>query len=91
MVDVDSITKKWGFEILNSLKEGAKRFNQLMKLKNNTNKKISSRTLAIRLKDLEKQKLIIREVIDERPPTSLYKLTEKGKKVMELVVKLHEL
>ena len=91
MVNVDSVSKKWCDEILFALEGGSKRFNQLLKVGSNSNKKISSRTLANRLKELEEQKLIVRDIVDERPPTSIYKLTEKGIKATELVRKLIKL
>ena len=62
-----------------------------MKLTSNSNKKINSRTLANRLKKLEEEGLLDREVINERPPTTAYKLTNKGKKVIELIAKLNKL
>ncbi|MCK4365097.1 MAG: helix-turn-helix transcriptional regulator [Thermoplasmatales archaeon] len=91
MVDVDSIGKKWSGKILFALKDGTKRFNQLLKLSSNLNKKISSRTLANRLKELEEQELVSRDIVSGRPPTSTYKLTNKGKKAIELISKLRDL
>lgn len=91
MVNIDSVSKKWCDKILSALKDGPKRFNQLMKLTSGANNKISSRTLANRLKELEEQGLVIREIVNGRPPTSTYKLTDKGKKAIELVIKLSNL
>lgn len=91
MVEIDSVSKKWSKYILSSLSNSPKRFNQLMSSIKNSDKKISSRTLAIRLKDLEEEGLIDREIINERPPTTIYKITDKGKKALELVIKLSKL
>ncbi len=91
MVKVDSVSKKWCEEILFALEDGSQRFNQLLNLGSNSNMRISSRTLSNRLKELEEQKLIVREIVNERPPTSIYKLTNKGKRATELVKKLKKL
>jgi len=91
MVDIDSISKKWSEQILLRLNDGPKRFNQLMSQIKQSDKGISSRTLAIRLKKLEEERLIDREILDERPPTTIYKITEKGKKALDLVIKLNRL
>jgi len=91
MVDVDSLSKKWSDEILSALKDGSKRFKELMKSTDSSNKIINTRALANRLKELEEQGLIVREIVSGRPPTSIYKLTDKGKKAMELIIKLRKL
>ncbi len=91
MVNIGSVGKKWSEDILFALNDGAKRFNQLMELTTNSNKKINSRILANRLKKMEEEGLVIREIVHERPPATIYKLTNKGKKTIELVKKLNEL
>ncbi len=91
MVDLDSFSKKWSYEILSTLKDGSKRFNELMKPTNDPKITINSRTLADRLKELEEQGLIFREIVSGRPPTSIYKLSDKGKKALDLIVKLKNL
>lgn len=91
MVNIGAIGKKWSEEILLALNDGAKRFNQLMELTGDSEKKINSRALANTLKKLEDERLIIREIIQERPPSTLYKLTKKGDKTIELIIKLNEL
>lgn len=91
MVTIDAIGKRWNIEILLALSKESKRFNQLMKLQSDSNKKMNSRTLTNRLKKLEKEELIAREIIDERPPSTIYKITEKGKKTLELLKKLNNL
>ena len=52
-----------------------KRFNEFL----NSIEEINPKTLSIRLKELEKDKLIKREVFNETPVRIEYYLTEKGK------------
>jgi DNA-binding HxlR family transcriptional regulator len=82
--------KKWSDKILLSLRQGPKRFNEIMKnLSKESN--VSSRSLADRLKDLEEQELVSREIIESRPPSTIYRITEKGEKALELIIKLNSL
>ena len=91
MVNIGAISRKWSEDILLILDKGAKRFNQLMELTNDTNKKINSRALANNLRILEEEKLIVRKIIQERPPSTIYKLTEKGKKIVKLIIELNKI
>ncbi len=91
MVSLNVIGKKWSDDILNALNSEQKGFNQLLKNISGTDNKISTRTLADRLKELEEEGLISREIIVGRPPTTAYRLTEKGKKAVELLNKLTKL
>lgn len=91
MVNIGSVSKKWSDDILFALNDGEKRFNQLLKYVSDSENKISTRTLADRLKKLEDEDLLTREIIQGRPPTTMYKLTNKGKKAIELIKKLNEL
>ncbi len=84
------LNKKWSDKILLSLQNKSKRFNEIMKDLSGE-KNISSRSLADRLKDLEGQGLVLREIIKGRPPSTIYIITEKGKKALELVIKLNSL
>jgi DNA-binding HxlR family transcriptional regulator len=54
----------------------------------NTLKGFSSRTLAIRLKELEKSGILERHAYSEIPPRVEYKLTTKGQELVESVVSL---
>ena len=91
MVEIGAISKKSGNDILIILNDGPRRFNQLLKLVSPSEKKIRTRTLADRLKELEEGGLIIREIVKSRPPTTVYQLTEKGKKTTDLLLKLIKL
>ena len=75
------ITKKWSMQILWELEvNGDMIFNELMRHLEG----VSSRSLSDTLKKLEKFKLVSRNVQDTRPPSVLYKLTDKGKGLVEL-------
>ncbi|MBN1215814.1 MAG: helix-turn-helix transcriptional regulator [Candidatus Lokiarchaeota archaeon] len=82
---ISILTKKWTIHILWELEVyRGLIFNQLMRhLKN-----ISSRSLSGTLKMLEELQLISRTVQETRPPSVLYKLTDKGKGVVELSIPL---
>ncbi len=71
---IDVLGRKWALLILRQLNE-KRRFNELQKLVGN----ISPRTLAKRLKELEKEKLIEKKYFNEIPPRVEYNLTESGK------------
>ncbi len=45
---------------------------------------ISSRTLSLRLKDLEGRGWVRREVVEDRPPRVLYSLTDAGTMVAKM-------
>ncbi len=53
-----------------------------------TLKGISSRTLAARLKDLQKTGILERNAYNEMPPRVEYRLTKKGQELVESVINL---
>jgi len=65
--------KRWTGLIIHQLMNGPKRFNEL-----ESEVKISGKVLSDRLKELEKLKLIQREVFPETPVRIAYSLTTKG-------------
>jgi len=65
---------KWTFLILRDLFTGAKRFGELQR----SLQGISPRTLSMRLKELEQEGIVKREIFSEIPPHVEYSLTEKG-------------
>ncbi len=65
---------KWTLHILRELMDGRKRFNELGRALG----AVSSRTLCHRLRELEEQGLLIREIKHTIPPWVEYELTEKG-------------
>ncbi len=78
---IGAITKKWTVPIIYLLyRTGELRFSRFQNLLMG----ISSRTLSLRLKDLEGQGWVRREVVEDRPPRVLYSLTERGTMVAKL-------
>ncbi len=76
------IRKKWNVRILYELEiHSGMNFNEMMRHMEG----ISSRSLSDRLKQLEDLNLITRTVQDGRPPKVLYKLSEKGQGIIELI------
>jgi|SRR3989344_544215 len=73
---IEVLSKKWSLLILKQL-EGKlkKRFNELQKDVGT----ISPRTLSKRLKELEKEKLIVKHQYKEIPPRVEYALTPSGR------------
>jgi DNA-binding HxlR family transcriptional regulator len=80
------ITKRGTFEMLIPLccttnPVRYKQFRELMK-------GISSKTLARRLKELEKDGILERQAFNEIPPRVEYKLTKKGQELVESILNL---
>jgi DNA-binding HxlR family transcriptional regulator len=75
------LEKKWNIHILYELSGGKRRFCHLQDAIGNAN----SRTLSERLKELEVQGLIHRDVIQSIPPWVEYRLTEKGADLCRLI------
>lgn len=70
---VEEIGSKWKLIILNDLRNGEKRFNEL---KRSTG--ASSYTLSRVLEDLEEQEVVVNRKEFESPVASYYSMTEKG-------------
>ena len=80
------ITKRGTFEMLIPLccttnPVRYKEFRELMK-------GISSKTLARRLKELEKDGILARKAYNEIPPRVEYKMTKKGQELVESILNL---
>lgn len=92
------IFQKWSFEILFLVRmRGTMRFNQLKEELTSVHQKslrgrvadlagIGSRTLSQRLKDLEEQGIIRRDVFPEVPVRVEYSLTRKGNRFGDLIM-----
>lgn len=81
------VGKKFSILILrNMLLYRQSRFNQFL----DSVEGINSRTLSVRLRQLEKAKLISRKVIPEVPIRIEYSLTPKGKALLPIVEELGE-
>ncbi len=77
---------KWTIQILCELFSGTKRFGELQKALNG----ISPKTLAARLKELEKQGIINKKIYAQIPLKVEYSLTPKGKSLNDIINKVHE-
>lgn len=78
---IGAVSKKWTVPIIYLLyRTGQLGFSELAKLLMG----ISSRTLSLRLKSLEKRAWVRREVLNDRPPRVLYSLTEMGTLVAKM-------
>jgi DNA-binding HxlR family transcriptional regulator len=82
---IDTIGKKWGLLIINEIgNHGKLRYNELM----SELKGISPSTLASMLKELEKEKLIEKEMFREIPPRVEYSLSIRGRELREAILPL---
>src|SRR5258708_35847497 len=75
------ISGKWTLLIIRDLSSGVKRFNQLER----SLRGISPKTLSERLRSLEEEGVILRQIFAEMPPRVEYSLTEKGYDLVEVV------
>lgn len=74
------IGSKWTLMILYSLFDGTKRFGELQ-----DGLGLSPRTLALRLQQLEQDKIITKKVFAEVPPRVEYTLTDKGRSLSKAI------
>lgn len=75
------ISGKWTLLIIRDLESGTKRFKELER----SLAGISSRTLAKRLRSLEKEGLVARQAYAEVPPRVEYSLTDKGRALIPII------
>jgi DNA-binding HxlR family transcriptional regulator len=82
---VDSVLKtigdRWSLGILHALSAGPRRTLELHR----AFKGLSTKTLAARLKKLERDGIVIRVSYHESPPRVEYSLTEKGMKLLPVI------
>lgn len=77
---------KWKASILWHLKDGPVRFNELSRMLGGASKKMVDQ----RLKELESQGLVKREVICDRPIAVTYEITEFGATALDLLERLKD-
>ena len=70
-ITLNFIGKKWTIHILRDLFLGRKRFSDFLK----TNPQLSTKTLSIRLKELENNGIIEKQIISKTPVLIEYNLT----------------
>ncbi|GEL76998.1 winged helix-turn-helix transcriptional regulator [Tenuibacillus multivorans] len=78
---ISILSQKWTALVIYQLLLGTQRFSEIQSTIG-----ISGKVLADRLKDLENQEIVKREVIPETPVIIEYSLTEKGK-TMEPIIR----
>ncbi len=81
----DIVGAKWTALILHELGEGVRRFRDLERACAG----ISTRTLAERLRALERAGVIVRHSYPESPPRVEYELSEKGVALLPIVEEMH--
>ena len=79
------IGSKWTVMILRELCHGTKRFGELTQ----NLPTISSKTLSIRLKELEQNQIVYRQVYPTIPPKVEYSLTKKGASLRTIIQSMH--
>jgi DNA-binding HxlR family transcriptional regulator len=77
---------KWKASILWHLKDGPVRFNELSRMLGGASKKMVDQ----RLKELEAQGLVTREVISDRPIAVAYDITDFGRTALDILEKLKD-
>ena len=83
---LDLIGSKWSVQILRELFAGDRRTHEFLQALPG----ISSKTLTMRLRELEAYGLIERRVYAEIPPRVEYSLTEKGRELEPVMKQLHQ-
>lgn len=80
------IGSKWTVLILRELCEGTKRFGELQR----SLEGISPKTLSLRLKELERQKIVHKKIFKEVPLHVEYSLTPRGQSLRKIIEKMRE-
>lgn len=75
------LEQKWSLQVLRALMNGPTRFCQLQEEVSGVN----PATLSRRLKQLEEEQIVVREVLNNIPPWVEYELTRKGSELVEIV------
>jgi DNA-binding HxlR family transcriptional regulator len=78
---IEFIGKRWMGAVIYTLIKGPKRYNEII----SSIPGISDRLLTERLRDLEKEGLIIKRMIDNSPKKVEYELTSEGKELEEVI------
>jgi DNA-binding HxlR family transcriptional regulator len=84
---MENVAGKWGILTLAALIEGTHRFNELRRRVDGVSEKMLSQTLHA----LERDGLVVREVVSAIPPRVEYSLTDPGRRIADKLVDLIEL
>lgn len=77
---ISLLSQKWTALVIYQLLSGTQRFSEIQSAIG-----ISGKVLSTRLKDLENQEIVKREVIPETPVVIEYSLTEKGRSMEPII------
>ena len=77
----DLLERRWTLQVLYASSSGATRFNEFLEALG----RIPPTTLSSRLAELEGAGVLVRVVVDSRPPHVEYRLTERGAALQQLV------
>jgi DNA-binding HxlR family transcriptional regulator len=83
---LDVIGGKWKGVILFHLLDGKKRFNELRRLIPS----VTLRMLTLQLRELEQDEVVVRTVYPQVPPKVEYSLTDFGKSLKPILLKLRD-
>lgn len=83
---VDLLGNKWSILILKELFTGDRRTHEFLAALPG----ISTKTLTIRLRELEEHGIVHRQVFAEVPPRVEYSLTAKGREIQPVMAALHQ-
>lgn len=75
------LSRKWSGLVLLGLGDGPKCFNELLR----DTKGLSARVLSLRAKELEREGLVSRTVLDVSPVRVQYRLTRRGKSLCSIL------
>lgn len=78
---------KWTFHVLRLLARRDAQFNEIRDAIDG----LPASTLSTRLKSLQAEGVVAREVSDGSPPTVTYSLTEKGEELADVVARIEEI
>ncbi len=76
--------RKWSMPITLALSGGVDRFGELKRILPG----ITSRALTLGLKELQRTGLIERRIVDQYPPTTSYRLTRRGRRLVPVLQRL---
>ena len=85
-VVMDTVAGRWGILTLAALLEGTHRFNELRRRVDGVSEKMLSQTLHA----LERDGLVVREVLSAIPPRVEYSLTDGGRRIATKLLELIE-
>ncbi len=79
------VGKKWTINVLRDMFRGKKRFKDFL----TANPKLSTKMLSLRLKEMEKDGLIEKNIVGKNPVLIEYNLTEKGRRLNKVLYELY--